>query len=130
MKKLERIEIMDVGDYGKVYMIPVEGKIGPVPKFYMQRTDCYAATDTPLAEIEEVLIHLCKQINDHVFIDSANWESQRLKAYQNNWWVDLVYKNNENDLERVCLEIIADDTGHTDKLTQRLAKEILTLLKS
>ena len=46
-----------------------------------------------------------------------------MQVYQEIW----IDKINQNKLEEVCQEIMADDTGGTDELTMILARNILAM---
>jgi len=52
-----------------------------------------------------------------------------MKRYQRSWINKIKNKKFNSDLLYVCDEIIDDDTGHTDELSQCLAKEIKELLR-
>lgn len=49
-----------------------------------------------------------------------------MRTYQERW-LDTLYNSTKNleDVRQVCAEIVADDTGGTDELTQTLAKLFL-----
>lgn len=58
-----------------------------------------------------------------------------MKVYQENWLESLEEvttnwgkTNMENNVLGVCCEIIGDDTGHTDLLTQQLAMILKRIL--
>jgi len=51
-----------------------------------------------------------------------------LKVYQERWVVRLAEAKSKKDTKAVCEEIVADDTGDTDELTQYLAKIVLANL--
>jgi len=51
-----------------------------------------------------------------------------MKAYQKLWIKELRDEKLNTKLYDICRDIISDDTGGTDELSQVLAKEILNLL--
>lgn len=58
-----------------------------------------------------------------------------MKVYQENWLESLNEfttpwnkSNMENNVLGVCCNIIGDDTGHTDQLTQELARILQRIL--
>ena len=52
-----------------------------------------------------------------------------MKFYQERWLAKLNEAKNKKDIEAVCKEIIKDDTGGTDALTQSLAKKLVVYLQ-
>ena len=51
-----------------------------------------------------------------------------MKVYQQIWILLLEKAQTTSDVLKVCKEIVADDTGATDQLSQLLAKTILARL--
>ena len=51
-----------------------------------------------------------------------------MKVYQQKWIDRLIKTKSQLTLYRICVEIIKDDTGHTDMLAQVLAKSIISVI--
>ena len=50
-----------------------------------------------------------------------------MKVYQERWFNRLLAATRRRQVIAVCKQVSADDTGHTDALTQALAREYLKL---
>ena len=52
-----------------------------------------------------------------------------MKVYQERWTARLQKVSSTKTLYRICLEIIRDDTGHTDMLAQVLANTVVKVIR-